>query len=142
MKVWKFPFWWASLSKAYKDLDGKVHKSYVSSQKTFALMKTSWRSLRLRLQKTSLRRLGHTSSTRLQHAFKSFSRRLQDVFKTSCQDVFKAFSRRLQDVLQKHLQDIFKTSSRRLQDVFETFCKRLQDIFKKFSRRIIKLKCS
>ena len=58
---------------------------------------------RLRLQKTSSRRLDQDQYIRLGH---TSSRRLQDVFKTS--------SRRLQDVLQKRLQDIFKTSSRRL----------------------------
>ena len=96
-------------------------------------MKTSWRSFedvfRLRLQKTSSRRLGqdqyiclgHMSSRRLQDVFKTSSRRLQDVFKTS--------SRRLQDVLPRCLQDVFKTSSRRLA---KTSSRHLQDVFKTY----------
>ena len=62
---------------------------------------------RLRLIKTSSRRLGqnqyiclgHTPSRRLQDVFKASSRRFQDILKTSSQDVFKMSSKRLEDVL-------------------------------------------
>ena len=78
------------------------------------VLKTLEEVFRLRLQKTS-------------------SRRLQDVLvKTS---IF-VLAIRLQDVFKKPLQGIFKTSSRRFEDVFKTSCK---DIFNTFSRRIIKL---
>ena len=63
--------------------------------------------------KTSSRRLGQDQyiclAIRLQDVFKTFSRRLQDFLNTSCQDVFKTFSRRLQDVLQRYLHNVFKT---------------------------------
>ena len=60
---------------------------------------------RLRLQKTSSRRLdqdqyirlGHTSSRRRakmpSRHLEDVSRRLQDIFNTSCKDVFNTFSR-------------------------------------------------
>ena len=103
---------------------------------------------RLRLQKTSSRRLHQDEYVRLSltssedvfktswsrpiysswlYVFKTFSRCFEDVFKTSCKKVFKTCSRRLQDVL--------RTSSKRLQDVLKNF-------FKTSSRRIIKLNCS
>ena len=121
---------------------------------------------RLRLQKTSSRRLdqdqyihlGHMSSGRLQDVFKTSSKRLQDVFKTSSknvfkkswrrfQDVFKTSSRRLAKTFLRRLQNVSKTSCknvfkmfwRRLQDIFKPSCK---DVFKTFSRRIIELICS
>ena len=75
----------------------------------------SWRHLedvfRLRLQKTSSRRLDQDEYIRLTHV--------------SPEDVFKTFSRRLQDVLRKLLQDIFKTSSRCFEDVFKKSSRRL-----------------
>ena len=101
----------------------KVRIFSKSAQQTFVLMKTSFVfvfqrclqdvliktimfALALRLQNTSSRRLGqdwyiclgHTSSRRLQHIFKTSSRCLKDVFKTFL----------------RPLQDVFKTSSRRL----------------------------
>ena len=92
---------------------------------------------RLRLQKTSWRRLDHNRYVRLSLMSSEdvlvktkifvLAIRLQDVFKTSSR------------CLEKHLQDIFKTSSRRLQDIFEASSK---DVFKTFSTRIIKLNCS
>ena len=136
-----------------KKFQVKVH-----TQQTFVLMKTSSRRLqdvcRLRLQKTSSRRLGQDEYIRLTLRLQKTSlRRLQDVLiKTNTsvlvirlQAVFKTFSRRLQDVskrlqdlLQKRLQDIFKTSSRSFEHVFKTSCK---DVFKTFSRGIIKSHC-
>ena len=123
-------------------------------------MKTSWRRLedvfRLRLQKTSLRRLQDVLiktnifalALRLQ---KTSSRRIgQDQYIR----LAKTSSRHLQDVLQKRLQDIFKTSSRRfeddvmqrcLQDVFKSYHQvklslltSLQDVFNTFRRRTAK----
>ena len=100
-------------------------------------------------KRTSLRRLGHTSSedvliktnySRLSH---SSSRHLQGVFKT--------YSKRFQDVLQKLLRsvfktsckDAFKTSLRRFQNISKMYYQvklllltRLQDAFKTFSRRV------
>ena len=71
----------------------------------------------LRLQKTSLRRLGqdqyirlgYTSSRGLQDVFKTSLKRLQDVLSRLLQDVFKASSRRLAKRSSSHLQDVFKT---------------------------------
>ena len=130
-----------------------------------------WRCLedvfRLRLQKTSSRRLDQDEYICLSHMSSEdvlietnifiLVICLQDVFKTSWKNVFKTFSRRLQDVLKtssRHLQDTFKTSwqdvfktsskcyqeilQKRLQDILKTSCK---DIFKTFSRHIIKLNC-
>ena len=118
---------------------------------------------RLRLQKTSWRRLDQdqyvrlslTSSEdvlvktnifvlaiRLQDVFKTSSRRFQDVFKTSSRRLAKMSSRRFQDVLQKRLQDIFKTSSKRLQDVlknvFKTSSRRLQDVLQRYLQDVFK----
>ena len=114
---------------------------YITTQKTFVLMKTSWRLLedvfRLRLQKAS-------SSRRIYSPYSYVFRRcLQDVLiKTNIlvlviclQDVFKASSRRSQNVFKtssRHLQDVFKTFSRHLQDVFKTFWERLQDVCKTY----------
>ena len=97
---------------------------------------------RLRLQKTSLRRLqGVLMKTniflliiRLQN---TSSRRLQDVLVNTnifvlsihLQDVFKTFSRQLQDVFKTSCYNVFKTSSKHLQDVSQI---RLEDIFKMF----------
>ena len=104
------------------------------TQQTFVLMKMSWRLLedvfRLRLQKTSSRRLDQDEYVRLSL--------------TSSEDVFKTSSRSLgQDqyiclchMSSRRLQDVFKTSSGRLQDIFKTSCK---DIFKTFSKHTIKL---
>ena len=90
----------------------------VLTQQTFVLMKTSWRRLddvfRLRLRKTSLRRL---QDVLIKANIFASALRLQ-----------KTPSRRLQDVLVK--TNIFVLAIR------------LQDVFKTFSRRIIKLKCS
>ena len=94
-------------------------------------LKTSWKSLedvfRLRLQKTSSRRLDQDEYVRLSltssedvfktswsrpihsswpYLFKTSSRRLA---KTSGKKVFKTSSRRLQNVLQRYLQDVFRT---------------------------------
>ena len=108
------------------------------TQQTFVLIKTSWRHLedvfRLRLQKTSSRRLDQDEYVRLSL--------------TSSEDVFKTSSRRLgQDqyirlgyTSSRRLQDVFKTSSRHLQDVFKTSSRRLantswrhlQDVLKKY----------
>ena len=103
------------------------------------MLRLSCLSRRLRLQKTSSRRLdqdeyvrlsltssrclGQDQYLRLSH---TSSRCLQEVFKTSCQDVCKNSSK---DVLQKHLQDVLKTSSRRLQEVLQRY---LQDVFKTY----------
>ena len=125
----------------------------LKSQQTFALMKISWRRLedvlRLRLQKTSTRRLdkdeyidfSHTSS---EDIFKTpWSRRIYSSwwyilktssFKTFCQDVFKT-SWRHQDPLERCLQDSFKTFSRRITKlnccchVFKTSSRRTQHVF-------------
>ena len=122
----------------------------IKTQKTFVMMKTSWRRLEevfgFHLQKTSWSRrlylsysyvfrkrlhqdqhirLGHTPSRRLQYVFKTSSRHLQDAF--------KACSRHLQDVFKmfwKRLQEVFKSSSRRLENVFKTSSKHLQDVLK------------
>ena len=73
---------------------------------------------RLRLQKTSSRRLDQDEYVRLiltssEDVFKTYSRRLgQDQYiclAIRLQDVFKTFSRRLQDVLQRYLHNVFKT---------------------------------
>ena len=94
----------------------KSCKYLLGSYKVPSKHSSWWRHLedvfRLRLQKTS-------------------SRRLQDVLRTS--------SRHLQDVLKtssRRLQNVFKTSSRRLQDVFKTFWRRLQDVFEMSSRHL------
>ena len=93
---------------------------------------------RLRLQKTSSRRLdkdeyirlSHTSSENVLVMTNNFvlAIHLQGVFKTSLrhlQDVFKTSSRRLPRMSSRKLQDVFKTSSRHLQDIFKTFSKRI-----------------
>ena len=98
---------------------------------------------RLRLQKTSSRRLDQDEYVRLsltssEDVFKtSWSRPIYSswsyVFKTSSrrfQEVFKRSSRYLQDVLLRRFQDFFKMSSRRLQDILKTS----SSIFKMFSR--------
>ena len=77
---------------------------------------------RLRLQKTSWRRLDQDEYVRLSL--------------TSSEDVFKTSWSR---PIYSSWPYVFKTFSRRLQDIFETSGK---DIFKTFSRRIIKLNCS
>ena len=103
----------------------------------------SWRHLegviRLRLQKTSSRRLNkdvyfpisHTSS---EDGFKTCSRCLdQDEYirlgDTSSRRLANTSWRGHQDVLQKRLQDIFKTSSRRLRKVSS---RHLEDVFKTY----------
>ena len=100
---------------------------------------------RLRLQKTSSRRLDQDEYIGVNHmspedVFKNTSsRRLQEVLvKTNIfvqvallQDVFKTSSRSLQGVLKRPSRHLAKTSSKRLQDVLQ---KHLQDIFKAFSR--------
>ena len=106
-----------------------------------------WRPLedvfRLRLQKTSSRRLDQDEYIRLSLTSS------EDFFKTSWSRpiysfwpyVFKTSSRRLQDVFKtssRRLQDVFKTSSRCLQDLFKTSCK---NVFKTFSRRTMRLNC-
>ena len=96
---------------------------------------------RLRLQKTSSRRLDQDEYVRLSLTSS------EDVFKTSWSRpiysswlyVFKTSSRRFQDVFKTSCKNVFKTSSRRLQDILKTSCK---DVFKTFSRRIIELICS
>ena len=106
-------------------------------------IKTNMFVLALRLQKTSLGRLGqdqyillsHTSSRRLQNVFKMTSRRLAKTSSRHLQDVSKTSSRRLAKASSRHLQDVL----RRLPDYIKTSCK---DIFKAFSRRTIKLNCS
>ena len=90
---------------------------------------------RLRLQKTSSRRLNgdghilinHTSSRRLgQDQYirlvlqEILQKRLQDVFKTSSRRLANTSSKRLQDVLQIHFEDIFTTFWRRLQNILKT----------------------
>ena len=97
------------------------------------LVKNNIFALAMHLQdvfKTSCQNVFKTSSRRLQDVSKMSSRRLQEIFKTPCQDVFKTSSRSLQYIL--------KSSSKRLQEIFKTPCK---DIFETFSRRIIKLNC-
>ena len=90
---------------------------------------------RLRLQKTSSRRLDQDEYVRLSltssedvfktswsrpiysswlYVFKTSSRRFQDVFKTSSRRLAKTSSRHLQDVLLRRFQEVFKTSSRLL----------------------------
>ena len=78
---------------------------------------------RLRLQKTSWRRLDHNRYVRLSLMSSEDVLVKTKIFVLAIrlQDVFKTFSRRLQDVL----KNIFKTSSRRLQDVFKTSLRRL-----------------
>ena len=97
------------------------------------LVKNNIFALAMHLQdvfKTSYQNVFKTSSRRLQDVSKMSSRRLQEIFKTPCQDVFKTSSRSLQYIL--------KSSWKRLQEIFKTPCK---DIFETFSRRIIKLNC-
>ena len=97
------------------------------------LVKNNIFALAMHLQdvfKTSCQNVFKTSSRHLQDVSKMSSRRLQEIFKTPCQDVFKTSSRSLQYIL--------KSSSKRLQEIFKTPCK---DIFETFSRRIIKLNC-
>ena len=113
------------------------------TRQTFILMKTSWRRLegvfRLRLQKTSSRRLDEDEYILINH--------------TSSEDVFKTSSRRLgQDqyirlgyTSSRRLQDVFKTSSRHLQDVLKTYHQvklflltSLWEVFNMFVRRTAK----
>ena len=113
---------------------------------------------RIRLQKTSSRRLDQGEYIYLSHMSSEdvlietnifiLVICLQDVFKTSWKNVFKTSSRRfenvlktssrhLQDVLARCLQDVFKmlsrnlakTSSRHLEDVLQRY---LQDVFKTY----------
>ena len=100
---------------------------------------------RLRLQKTSSRRLDQDEYVRLsltssEDVFKTSSRRLdQDEYVclslTSSEDVFKTSSRRLG---QDQYIRLGHTSSRRLQDVFKTFWRRLQDIIKTSCKDVFK----
>ena len=149
--------------------------NWLMKWKCFSLMDNTpasmswWRRIedvfRLRLQKTSLRRLQDvlvknnifalamhlqdvfktscqnvfkTSSRRLQDVSKMSSRRLQEIFKTPCQDVFKTSCKNVFKTSSRSLQYILKSSSKRLQEIFKTPCK---DIFETFSRHIIKLNC-
>ena len=110
---------------------------------------SSWR--RLRLQKTSSRRLHqdryiHITHTSSENVLKTSwrrldqgkyillghtsSKRLQDVFKTSCKNVFKTSTR--------HLQNVFKTYHQvklflltRFQDVFGTYSKHFWDVLQR-----------
>ena len=103
---------------------------------------------RLRLQKTSSRRLDQDQYIRLGHTSS------EDVFKTSWSRpnirLGYTSSRRLAKTSSRRLQEVFKTSLRRFQDVCSTSAKTssrhlqtsCRDVFKTFSRRIIKLICS
>ena len=82
---------------------------------------------RLRLQKTSSRRLGQDQYIRLGHMF---SRRLG-------QDQYI----RLGHMSSRRLHDVLKMSLKRLQGVFKMSSRPFEDIFKTFSRRTIRLNC-
>ena len=110
---------------------------------------------RLRLQKTSSRRLDQDEYIRLSltsledvfktswsrpiyfswpHVFKTSqtsSRRFQDVFKTSYKNVFKTSSSHLQHVLQRYLQEVFKI----YHQVKLFLLTRLREVFNTFLRR-------
>ena len=113
---------------------------------------SSWR--RLRLQKTSSRRLHqdryiHITHTSSENVLKTSwrrldqgkyillghtsSKRLQDVFKTSCKNVFKTSTRHLEDVLKMSWKHFCKTF---LQDAL---LRRFQDVFKTSSKRLAKM---
>ena len=97
---------------------------------------------RLRLQKTSSRRLNgdghilinHTSSRRLgQDQYIRLV--LQEILQKRLQDVFKTSSRPLQDVLPILLQNVFKTSCKY---ILKTSSRHFEDVFKTSSRRLSK----
>ena len=110
-------------------------------QQTFALMKTSWRHLSFRLQKTSSRRLDQDEYVRLslmssEDVFKTSSRRLgQDQYIL----LGYTHSRRLQDVFEMSSRRLAKASSRRFEDVFKTSSRHLQNVFKTSSRHLAKI---
>ena len=66
---------------------------------------------RLRLQKTSPRRVDQDEYVRLGHTLQKMSSRRLDQDEYICRT--HTYSRRHQDVLPRRLQDVFKTSSRR-----------------------------
>ena len=98
-----------------------------SSQKTFVLMKTSWR----RLSSSSLEDVFRTSSRcNDQDEYVRLSlTSSEDVFKTSWSRpiysswpyVFKTSSRHFQDIFKTSSRLLAKTSSRHFEDVFKSF---------------------
>ena len=129
----KYSSWWRRLKDVFR-LRLRLQKTS-SRRLRDVLIKTNMFALALRLQKTSSRRLGQDQYIRLGH---TSSRHFQDVLPVS-----KTFSRRLQDVLQKRLKDIFKASSRRFEDVFKTSVfkassRHLQDVFQRYLQDFFK----